>query len=271
MGTLSGAFRNRARGELAVPLRLVAVLSLCLFGLNYVLTYIAETHMSSGLVAVLFGTLPFFVYGFSYVMLGEPMHWRMVAGAACALIGVGVISAVGDMRGDLLYVGAALTASLLSAFANAYLKRWSHVEPFVILPIAMLCSGVACAAIGLRFEHFDAASAFRPGPLLAIAYLGVVGSAVSFYLMHRLLQRIDAGVFGLTALMIPIIALAVGILFGGEAFTVRDLAGAALVIGGVWLALARAPSTALRSAADDKAALRSAADDRVELRSAPDA
>ena len=44
---------------------------------------------------------------------------------------------------------------------------------------------------------------------------------------------------GLSALVIPVIAVVVGILFGGEAFTSRDLLGATLVIGGIWLALAR--------------------------------
>jgi drug/metabolite transporter (DMT)-like permease len=43
---------------------------------------------------------------------------------------------------------------------------------------------------------------------------------------------------GLSALMIPVIAVLVGVAFGGESFGPRDLAGALLVIGGVWLSLA---------------------------------
>ena len=44
---------------------------------------------------------------------------------------------------------------------------------------------------------------------------------------------------GLSALVIPVLAVFVGILIGHEAFGPRELAGAALVIAGVWLALSR--------------------------------
>jgi drug/metabolite transporter (DMT)-like permease len=47
---------------------------------------------------------------------------------------------------------------------------------------------------------------------------------------------------GLSALVIPVIAVAVGALAGGESFGWRELGGAALVLAGVWLAL-RAPRT----------------------------
>jgi drug/metabolite transporter (DMT)-like permease len=67
--------------------------------------------------------------------------------------------------------------------------------------------------------------------------LAVLGSGVAFYLNHWLLQRLDTWVVGLSALVVPVIAVAVGALFGGEAFGVKELAGAALVIVGVWIAL----------------------------------
>jgi len=53
------------------------------------------------------------------------------------------------------------------------------------------------------------------------------------------LQRLPSWLVGLSALIIPIIAVAVGALFGGERFGPRELAGAALVIAGVWLAIAQ--------------------------------
>jgi drug/metabolite transporter (DMT)-like permease len=47
--------------------------------------------------------------------------------------------------------------------------------------------------------------------------------------------------------MIPVIAVAVGALGGGEHLNVRDILGALLVIAGVWLALGR-PTPPLRAA-----------------------
>ena len=221
----------------APPLHLVVVLAITMFGLNYALTYLAETHLASGLVAVIFGTLPFFVFAFAHVMVDERAGRKTIIGALLALGGVATISLVGDVRADFLYVLATLGASISSAYANVYLKRYANAEPFTTLPPAMLLAGVAMATYGIIFEHVDLHRALAPAPLAALAYLAVFGSAIAFYLNHWLLQRIDSGTMGLSALMIPVLAVVVGALFGHEVFGVRDLIGALLVIAGVWLSI----------------------------------
>jgi drug/metabolite transporter (DMT)-like permease len=227
----------------APPLHLVVVLAATMFGLNYALTYVAETHLPSGLVAVLFGTMPFFIFGFAHVMVGERAHRNTILGALLALAGVALISLVGNVRGDVLYVVAALVASASSGYSNVYLKRFADAEPFTTLPPAMLLAGIVLTASGIAFEHPDWHRALAPAPLAALAYLAVFGSAIAFYLNHWLLQRIDSGIMGLSALMIPVLAVVVGALFGGEVLGLRDLAGALLVLLGVWLSLWRgAPS-----------------------------
>ena len=222
----------------APPWHLVAVLALTMFGINYALTYLAETHLASGLVAVLFGTMPFFIFGFAYFMVGERAGLATLFGALLALAGVAVISLTGDVRGDLLYVAAVLVASASSGFANVYLKRFARAEPLATLPPAMLLAGLGLLVWGLSVEHVDPARALSPGSLGALLYLAAGGSAFAFYLNHWLLQRIPSGVMGLSALMIPVLAVAVGVVLGGETFALRDLLGALLVIGGVSLALA---------------------------------
>ena len=223
----------------APPLHLIIVLASTMFGINYALTYLAETRLASGLVAVIFGTMPFFIFGFAHVMVGERAGLRTVVGALLALGGVAVISLVGDVRADALYVLATLVASASSGYANVYLKRFAHVEPLATLPPAMLIAGIAMAAYGLGFERTDWHRALAPSSLGALAYLAICGSAVAFYLNHWLLQRIDSGTMGLSALMIPVLAVVVGAVFGHEVFGVRDIIGALLVVGGVWLSLAK--------------------------------
>jgi len=219
------------------PWHLVLVLAATMFGLNYALTYFAETGLASGLVAVLFGTMPFFIFGFAHVMVGERANRATIVGALLALGGVALISLVGDIHAGVLYVGAALLASASSGFANVYLKRFAHAEPIATLPPAMLVAGCGLTLSGLLFEHVDRAAALSVPSLLALGYLALCGSALAFYLNHWLLQRISSGAMGLSALMIPVIAIAVGTFAGGEHFGLRDIAGALLVIVGVWLAL----------------------------------
>jgi len=235
----TGSFvRGNARRE-APPLHLVVVLAFTMFGVNYALTYLAETHLASGLVAVLFGTLPFFVFGFAHVLVGERATGRTIGGAALALAGVALISLAGAVHGDLAFVIAAIVAAASSGFANVYLKRFSHASPFATLPPAMLLAGICLMAYGALFERIDLHLALQPAPLAAVAYLAVFGSAIAFYLNHWLLQRIDSGIMGLSALMIPVIAVGVGAAFGGERLGPRDLVGALLVVAGTSIAMTR--------------------------------
>jgi drug/metabolite transporter (DMT)-like permease len=219
------------------PPHLVFVLAFTMFGLNYALTYLAETHLASGLVAVLFGTMPFFIFGFAHAMVGERATRTTIVGALLALGGVATISLAGDARADILYIVAALVASASSGFANVYLKRFAFAEPLATLPPAMLLAGIGLTIVGLSFEHVDVQRAVQPTSLVSLAYLALCGSALAFYLNHWLLQRITSGIMGLSALMIPVIAVAVGALAGGEFFGPRDILGALLVVSGVWLSL----------------------------------
>jgi drug/metabolite transporter (DMT)-like permease len=219
------------------PLHLVVVLALTLFGVNYGLTYYAETHLSSGIVAVVFGTQPFFTFALAFFLLHERIGPLAIAGALLAFAGVALISLGTSAVADVRYLVATLLAALISAFAQVYLKRFSRNEPLATLPPAMLLAGAGLCAWGAFFEHPQWSAALAPAPLAALLYLAIAGSAIAFYLNHWLLQRISSGAVGLSALLIPVIAVAVGAAFGGERFTLRELAGAVLVIAGMWLSL----------------------------------
>lgn len=223
-----------------MPWKLIVVLAVFLFGLNYVCTYTAETRLSSGLVAVLFGVLPFFTFAFGHYLIGERTTPRTWIGAVLAFGGVAVISLAGDVRASLWFALAAIVAAASSGFANVYAKRHSDVDPLEVLPPAMLLAGIVMAIGGFAFEHPQLHRALELPSIAAVLYLAVFGSGIAFFLNLWLLQRIEAWVVGLSALIIPVLAVIVGITFGGEAFGVRELIGAAFVIAGIWIALTRA-------------------------------
>jgi drug/metabolite transporter (DMT)-like permease len=188
-------------------------------------------------VAVLFGTLPFFVFGLGALMLGERVSRRTVFGAVLALAGVALISLSGGGGGDAWHVAATLLAAFSSAYANVELKRYAHTDPFRTLSPAMLIAGLVMFAGGALTERVDWHAAAAPDSLLALVYLAVFGSGIAFFLNHWLLRTLATWIVGLSALIIPVLAVAVGAVFGGEAFSLREIAGAVLVIGGVWLAI----------------------------------
>jgi putative membrane protein PagO len=222
-----------------IPWNLVVVLGAFLFGLNYILTYTAETHISSGLAAVLFGILPFFMFALGHYLIGERTTVLTWAGAVLSFAGVAAISLGAHMQGSIWYALAVVAAALSSAFANVYAKRHAHHDPLITLPPAMLIAGIAVAGLGFAVEPVQFSRAFSLPSWGVLLYLAIAGSCIAFFINLWLLQRIAAWIVGMSSLIIPVIAVTVGVIFGGEQFGIRDAIGALLVFAGVWLALSR--------------------------------
>ncbi len=241
------AFAGALRPAREIPWKLVAVLATTLFGLNYILTYVAETRLDSGLVSVLFGTLPFFTFGIGHVMVGERTTPRIWIGALIAFAGVAVISLAGQVSGSPLFALCAIAAAAVSSFANVYAKRHSHHDPLLTLPPSMLLAGGVILVAGLIFERTNWAAAFTPPSLVALLYLAIFGSGIAFFLNLWVLKRLPVWVVGMSSLIFPVIAITVGILFGGEHFGWRELVGSLLVIAGMAIALVKRAETNLDS------------------------
>lgn len=228
-----------AQDDTRKPWKLIFVLAFFLFGLNYILTYTAETRLDSGLVAVLFGTFPFFAFALGHVMVDEKTTVRIWLGAVIAFAGVAAISLSGQVGGSPLFALAAVAAAGVSAFGNVYARRHADHPPLVTLPPAMLLSGIGVSLIGLATERVSWTLAATPPSIGALLYLSIVGSCIPFFLNLWLLQRIPVWIVGLSSLVIPVIAVAVGIALGGETFTWREGLGSFLVLVGMWIALAQ--------------------------------
>lgn len=230
-------FGGYAQDDTGTPWKLIGVLAVFLFGLNYIPAYTAETRLDSGLVAVLFGTLPFFVFAFGRTLANERTTPRIWIGAVVAFAGVAAISLGGQVQGSPLFALAAIGAAAASAFANVYARRHAGHPPLVTLPPAMLLSGVCIFLLGLATERASWTLVTSPPSIAALLYLSILGSSIPFFLNLWLLERIEVWIVGLSSLVIPVIAVAVGIVLGGEVFTWRELAGSLLVLVGIWVAL----------------------------------
>lgn len=234
-------------GRRPVPWKVVIVLAIFAFVLDYGLVYTAETRLDSGLVAVLFSALPFFTFLFSRPMLGERVPMRALAGAILAFAGICVVSLTGSVHAAPVLALLVVLAAACGSFANVYVKRHGDAQPLISLPPAMLLGGAVMLTAGLIREPLNVQAAFSLPSIAALLYLSIAGSAVAFVLLLWLIDRLPAITVGFFAFIIPIIALAVGVLFGGERVDAHTAVGSILVLAGVVAALYGA--TTLRQSA----------------------
>jgi drug/metabolite transporter (DMT)-like permease len=236
-------------GRSAGERRLWLVNALCTFFISYSLVYWSEQWVPSGLASVLFATMPLFVAIFAHFALpAERLTRRAVAGILVGFAGVAVI-----FSEDLTLLGGPqvafasavmLGAPFVSAVANVAVKRWGgEIHPISISAVPMAMAAAVIGALALALERGRPVTFDLPS-VGSILYLAVFGSAVSFSLYFWLLRHVRATRLSLISYTIPVVAVAVGALAMDEPLTGRVLAGAALVIGGVGLALRTHPAPA---------------------------
>ncbi len=222
---------GRSRHE--VPLW--AVQCLFAFGLAYALVYWAEQWVPSGLTAVLFSTLPFFVALFAYFLI--PEERLGVLGLAGMAIGFGGVALI--FSDDLSLLGGAevrtaalvlLIAPASVAFSEVVIKRWGHeVHALSLTAVPMAAAAVLMGGLAAWIEA-DRPVTPTPAAVAAVLYLAVVGSAVAFSLFFWLLKHVTVTQLSLIAYGIPVVAVAVGTVFLDEPLTLRMALGAALVM-----------------------------------------
>jgi drug/metabolite transporter (DMT)-like permease len=98
-----------------------ALQGLLLFSLNYILVYLAEGYLTSGLVAIIFSLIIIMNIIFGAILLGNPIRLRVVVGGLVGLLGLTLVFwpelisfdlSSGRALGILLAVIATVSASL---------------------------------------------------------------------------------------------------------------------------------------------------------------
>lgn len=214
------------------------------FIVPYSVLYWAEQTVPSGLCAVIFSTFPLLTaLAAHFVLPAERLTLRSIAGILVGFAGIAVIFSA-DFRalgGSHVARHAAilLLSPLFAAVGNVAVKRWGGgLHPLSTAAVPMAITAVVTGAAALLTES-SLRVTFNTSSVLSILYLGLIGSALPFTLYFWLLRHQSATNLSMINYATPILALIVGSLVMGEAFPPRILAGSALVLVGVALAVTK--------------------------------
>jgi drug/metabolite transporter (DMT)-like permease len=242
-GFCFAAFRLATAGSLRVPRekwRFVATTACCVFGVPYALVYLGETKITSGLAAVLSGTLPLFSALIAARLLSdEPVTASKLAGIAIGLGGLvvvfhGALTLDASTLATLASIGVLLGPAFL-AFGQVLGRREAGTVPTaLLLAWAMFLAGGMLLSIGLAVGPRRLALDGRT--LGSIAYLALAGSVAGFALLYWLLARIKAVSVSLLNLVLPILALLEGWAVYGEPLNLSLVLGSVVVTAGIGLA-----------------------------------
>ena len=232
---------SKREGGRPPGLRLSVIMGVLNLTLSYGIIYYCETVLPSGLVSVLWAVYPLFmaVLGHRYLR-GERLSGRQGLGFIASFGGVGLLfwTDLRDIGPEAIALGAlVLVSPLLTAIGHVFVKRAGpDVSSLLLNRNGMAIAAALLLSTGLIVER-DRSIELTTRAVFSLVYLSSIGTVLAFAIYYWLLRFVRAGRLGLMAFVIPIIALAFGVMFGGEPLHAGTLGGAGLVVSGVVLVL----------------------------------
>jgi drug/metabolite transporter (DMT)-like permease len=191
--------------------------------------------LPSGLAAVLIYLQPVLVGVLAWWLIDEPMTGAKIVGLLLGFAGIVVVSG-GAFAGQVspLGVGLAVTGALAWALGTIVFKATNgRVDPWWAVALPFLVGGTLLTLVGLVVEGPDIAWSLRF--VVALAFAGLVGTALAWSLWFGLVAAGEAGRAASFIFFAPLVGVVVGAVLLDETLTASLLAGAALVVLGVYL------------------------------------
>ena len=221
-----------------------ALVGVLLLAVGNALVMWSEKRIPSGIAALIVATVPLW-----FVLLdglrpgGQPWTARVWLGTAVGLLGVALVARPqeGVGGGHWTAIGALQIATLSWTVGSLYAQSIGRRLPlFTASAVEMLAGSLALfvesRVVGEDLRLFAGASS---AAWLGLLYLAVFGSLVGFTAFAYCLNELPASTVGTYAYVNPVVAVALGSVFLGEALSPGLVIGAGLILVAVILTTLR--------------------------------
>jgi len=219
------------------------LLGVTLFSLNYIFSYLANTYLISGIVAIAFSTI------LIMNILGERIYFKIKSSketlfaAGFGIIGILIIfgkELLNFKLEDKTNIGIILSfvATFWASTGNLIHQKNSKDKiPFIQSIAYGMLYGALFTLIVAKFRGAEIIFDNSTSYILSFLYLSIIGSVVAFYLYLKLLESIGSARAGYIGVIMPIVALIISTLFEGLQWTNNLIFGLPVLIFGCVLIL----------------------------------
>jgi len=223
-----------------------AVLGLSQFCINFNAVYLAERHITSGVVATVFALLLIPSSLLAWAFLGHKPTRRFFWSSLVAVAGIVLlfVHELGEHPADnaAIVSGIALTLfGMIGASAANVLQARPEVRRFplfTMLAWSMALGALIDAAIAFAVTG-PPVLAFNTAYLAGLLYLALAASVLTFSLYYPVVRIIGPAKAAYSSVIVPIIAMGFSTWLEGYHWTPTTAAGAVLALGGMVGALSR--------------------------------
>ena len=199
-----------------------------------------QTHLASGLAAILNATTPLFtVFAAHLLTYDERLTPQRLAGASCGLLGVAImigpqVIAEGlgaNIAAELAVLAAAASYAIGSIYGRRF--RAMGLTPIAVTAGQVTASSAILIPIALAVDQPWSLPAPGLDALGAVLALASVSTALAYVLYFRILSGAGATNVVLVTLLVPVSSILLGALFLHERLAARHFFGLLLITLGL--------------------------------------
>jgi drug/metabolite transporter (DMT)-like permease len=224
--------------------RLLALTGILQFSFNYSMVFWSETHITSGLAAVLQAMITVFGLVLAWFFLPNERITKLKIFAVClGIVGVAVIFIdqlkVQDMMAFLGSVGIVVGAYAAAQSSILVKARAGGIHPGSLVFGQMICGLPLIIIYSLVTEGNPLNFYWTWKAAVCVLYLTIFGTVAAFWLYYWLLSKIESTKAMMISLVTPLIAVIVGAIVLGETLPPQTGLGGLLIIASIGLIVFR--------------------------------
>jgi drug/metabolite transporter (DMT)-like permease len=216
------------------------------FCVNFNAVYLAEQHITSGVVATVFALLLIPATLMGWAWLGHRPSRRFAWGSLVAVSGIVLLfmhelrERPADSHQVAAGIGITLVGMLGAAIANVAQARpeFRRFPLFALLALSM-AAGAAIDGVIAWVMTGPPVLDDRPSYWFGVFYLAIFASVLTFSLYYPVVRRIGPAKASYSSVIVPIIAMGFSTWIEDYRWTGLTIAGAVLALGGMAAALRR--------------------------------
>ncbi|WP_433681837.1 EamA family transporter [Nocardia sp. CA-119907] len=213
-----------------------AALGVLNIGAFFPLLFLAAYRLPGGVAGVLGAVAPMFALAFATVVLAEKPNGRRVIAGLIGVFGVALVVLRAHAQLDTVGVIAGLAGAASMAMGTVLTQRWGRPEgvgPLAITGWQLTAGGLFIAPLAFLIE--GAPPALDGSAIGGYLYLGVIGTAVAYFLWFRGISRVPATSVAFLGLLSPVSAALIGWIALGQALSPLQVLGLVIALGGTLL------------------------------------
>jgi drug/metabolite transporter (DMT)-like permease len=216
------------------------------FCVNFNAVYLAERHITSGVVATVFALLLIPASLLGWAFLGHKPSSRFAWSSLVAVAGI-VLLFVHEIRehpADSRQVVAGIALTLAGMIGAAIANVWQarpEVRRFPLFPLLAWSMAAGALIDGIIAFAMTGPPVFdsRPVYWLGVLYLSLFASVLTFSLYYPVVRKIGPAKASYSSVIVPVIAMGFSTALEHYRWTGLTVAGALLALGGMVAALRR--------------------------------